>query len=125
MDRRAASITPTDWPALRRFALGLQQEIGAERVFLFGSRARGDEREDSDYDLIIVSPRFEGVHPLDRGRGLRELWMRVGGYGSMDLICMTPEDFEAAKLRISIIQAVLPELVDLLSATETTGRQTS
>jgi len=36
----------------------------------------------------------------------------------MDLICLTPEEFEAAKHRISLIQAVLPELIDLLSAGE-------
>lgn len=27
------------------------------RVILFGSRARGDDRTDSDYDLLIVVPR--------------------------------------------------------------------
>ncbi len=87
-------------------------------VCAYGSKVAGYARPDSDYDLIIVSPYFAAIHPLDRGRGLRELWMRVGGYGSMDLICMTPEEFETAKHRISLIQAVLPELVDLLSAGE-------
>jgi len=28
-----------------------------ERLVLFGSRARGDHRPDSDYDLLIVAPR--------------------------------------------------------------------
>jgi predicted nucleotidyltransferase len=115
MDRHTTTVTPTDWKSLRRFSEALQHEIGATHVFLFGSRARGEEHVDSDYDLIVVSPRFDGVHLLDRGRGLRELWMRVGGYGSMDLICMTPEEFEVASRRISLIQAVLPELVDLLA----------
>lgn len=32
---------------------GLREKI--ERMYLFGSRARGDERPDSDYDLMIVS----------------------------------------------------------------------
>ncbi|MDQ2101389.1 nucleotidyltransferase domain-containing protein [Azospirillum isscasi] len=27
-----------------------------EAVYLFGSRARGDAREDSDYDLLVVVP---------------------------------------------------------------------
>lgn len=27
-----------------------------ERVYLFGSRARGDARPDSDYDLLVVVP---------------------------------------------------------------------
>ena len=28
--------------------------IGVERILLFGSRARGDYREDSDWDLFVV-----------------------------------------------------------------------
>jgi predicted nucleotidyltransferase len=117
VDRHTITIA-TDWGALRRFAEALRAEIGATDVFLFGSRARGEERADSDYDLIVVSPRFAGVPSRQRARGLREVWERVGGYGSMDLICMTPEEFEAAKHRISLIQAVLAELVDLLAAAE-------
>ena len=30
------------------------QEVDPERVYLFGSRARGDAREDSDVDFLIV-----------------------------------------------------------------------
>ncbi len=35
------------------------RELGVEidRVVLFGSRARGDYREDSDYDVLIVTCR--------------------------------------------------------------------
>lgn len=28
--------------------------FGPRRVIMFGSRARGDSREDSDYDLVVV-----------------------------------------------------------------------
>lgn len=31
-----------------------RQIIPSEKVILFGSRARGDEREDSDWDLLIL-----------------------------------------------------------------------
>jgi predicted nucleotidyltransferase len=30
------------------------REVNHERIYLFGSRARGDERADSDVDLLIV-----------------------------------------------------------------------
>ena len=30
-------------------------------VILFGSRARGDEREDSDWDLLILVPYHAGI----------------------------------------------------------------
>jgi predicted nucleotidyltransferase len=80
---------------------------------LFGSRARGDEHGESDYDLNIVSPTFAAIPRVERSLGLRELWRDVGGEGAMDLICLTPEEFEAARHRISLVAAVLPEAIDL------------
>ncbi|MEM5820945.1 MAG: nucleotidyltransferase domain-containing protein [Candidatus Aenigmatarchaeota archaeon] len=32
-----------------------EMNIEIDRIILFGSRARGDYREDSDYDLLIVT----------------------------------------------------------------------
>ncbi|RBP03770.1 nucleotidyltransferase-like protein [Roseiarcus fermentans] len=42
-------------PILARFRAALDKVYGArlERVVLFGSRARGDERPDSDYDIAV------------------------------------------------------------------------
>lgn len=37
----------------------------------------------------------------------------------MDLICLTPEEFEQARHRITLVAAVLPEAIDLLPARET------
>lgn len=90
-------------------------------MLLFGSRARGQERSDSDYDLIIVSPRFAGVESPRRAIGLRHMWYRVGGHGPMDLICLTPEEFAEAQRRISLVAAVLPEAIDLLSVERISG----
>jgi predicted nucleotidyltransferase len=106
---------------LRRFAHRLRRELDAQQVLLFGSRARGTEQAHSDYDLIVVSPAFTAIEPWARGRGLRRLFREEGGSGGMDLICLTPEEFECAKQRISFVAAVLPETIDLLSPTPTTG----
>ena len=45
----------TDDPVLKRFRSELDRAYGdrIERVVLFGSRARGDHREDSDYDIAV------------------------------------------------------------------------
>lgn len=42
-------------PVLVRFRAALDETYGPriERVLLFGSRARGDERPDSDYDVAV------------------------------------------------------------------------
>lgn len=112
MARRTAPLIAD--PALGRFAAKLQQQIAAERVLRFGSHARGDARTDSDYDLIVVSLAFDNIVPPRRAIGLRQLWYVVGGDAPLDLICVTPQEFEAAQHRNLLIAAVLPEAVDLL-----------
>ena len=50
----------TDDPVLLRFRTALDAAYGdrVERVVLFGSRARGDHRPDSDYDVAVFLKRF-------------------------------------------------------------------
>jgi uncharacterized protein len=43
-------------PAIEIAADRLVQATGAEAVILFGSRARGDNRPDSDWDICVVVP---------------------------------------------------------------------
>jgi predicted nucleotidyltransferase len=45
---------PPHDPALSQFVKLIQQAIPAERIVLFGSRARGMFDELSDYDLLVV-----------------------------------------------------------------------
>ena len=101
-------------PALLRFALRLNVDLGVARVLLFGSRARDGAAPDSDYDLILVSDHFRGVPRTKRQIGLRRLFYCVGGHAPMDLICLTPEEFEDAARRETLIAAVLPHAIDLL-----------
>lgn len=115
MDRTATQ--PAIEPALIRFAERLHQRIGAQRVLLFGSHARGQAHAQSDYDIIVVSPQFADIEPLCRGMGLRQLWYEAGGDGPMDLICLTPEEFALARERITLVAAVLPEALELLPGT--------
>jgi predicted nucleotidyltransferase len=110
------SVGVTLDPALTRFAEVLAQRLGASHVLLFGSRATGNQRPDSDYDIIVVAERFRGIHRMERPRGLRSMFYEVGGHAPMDIFCLTPEEFESAKDRVSLIAAVLPDAIDLLAA---------
>ena len=68
----------------------LQDETSADAIILFGSRARGDDRDDSDYDLCVVVPdrtRAGSVH-------VAELWSLARPIGlGIHLVVMTVSDF--------------------------------
>src|SRR5215472_13971872 len=61
---------PADDPVLRRYreALGTLYGEQIERVVLFGSRARGDARAESDYDVAVFLKELP-----DRWRELERL----------------------------------------------------
>ncbi|NKB23309.1 MAG: nucleotidyltransferase domain-containing protein [Kiritimatiellae bacterium] len=78
---------------IQQVALRLGEATHAERIILFGSYARGDARENSDVDLVIVAksslPRFK------RSRQLYKLF-KPYPFG-MDLLVYTPEEIERGK----------------------------
>lgn len=43
-------------PVVQEFAAELRQQLGphVQQMLLFGSRARGDAGDDSDYDMLVV-----------------------------------------------------------------------
>jgi len=66
--------TITDDPVLKRLRIALDDLYGEriERVVLFGSRARGDAGEDSDYDVaVFLRDLTDRWHELDRLADLR------------------------------------------------------
>lgn len=61
------------------------------RLLLFGSRARGDARPDSDYDLLVVTPLPDGAR--NRTVALRMALLDLDA--TFDIVVMTPKEFEA------------------------------
>jgi predicted nucleotidyltransferase len=110
----ATALSSND-QAARRFANRLHKDLSVERVYLFGSQATGRAGPDSDYDFLIVGKHFESIPRLQRHFGLHELYWEVGGDAPLDLICLTPEEFEIARGRITLVAEVLPEAIDLLA----------
>ena len=54
----------TDYRMIAEKIAPIALKHGVERVSLFGSRARGEERKDSDYDLLIQKGRVTTLWKL-------------------------------------------------------------
>ena len=94
---RAAAINGV----VERLKNRISEHLRVETLVLFGSRARGASDQWSDYDLIVVSPDFEGIPFLERSRLLRPLRERGSFY---DFLCYTPGEFERLRGRITLVR---------------------
>ncbi|MBF0613731.1 MAG: nucleotidyltransferase domain-containing protein [Magnetococcales bacterium] len=70
----------------------LVREVDLEKVILFGSRARGDERADSDVDLLVVASE-EVIRQHGRRRLLARFWSAMGHLPvSFDFLLFSPDE---------------------------------
>lgn len=89
---------------LKRFLKNLSKDFLIKKIILFGSRARGDEREDSDIDIIIISNDFENMSFFERGAAMYNYWdLKM----PVDFICYTEEEFNTLRKKISIVKEAL------------------
>jgi predicted nucleotidyltransferase len=83
------------------------------RIVLFGSRARGDGKEDSDYDLLIVVPR-EARATASAARLRLALWDVPA---SFDLVVLSEDEVAAVRgYRSGVVHRALTEGVVLHEA---------
>lgn len=54
----------TDQEILAEAVRRIREEYKPRRIVLFGSRARGDAREDSDFDLMVVVDKTDDARAL-------------------------------------------------------------
>ena len=95
METRRERYTPqvTD-SLLSDMVWAIVTEVDPEQVILFGSRARGDAREDSDVDLLVIEST-----PFGNGRSRRQeavrLWRAVSGLGvAKDILVYSRDEVE-------------------------------
>jgi len=75
----------------------VSKKISVEKAILFGSWARGDSLQDSDVDLIVISPDFERMSLEERLALLERFW-NFEKYGrSIEAFGYTADEFK--KLR--------------------------
>ncbi len=82
-------------PRALRIASALREVAGAEAAILFGSRARGDHRLDSDVDILLISdnpPPERTMRQLEEIASIAQK-MAIPEAGGVDIGCMTPEEF--------------------------------
>jgi uncharacterized protein len=94
---------PTPPVDLQPIALLLERivaRLGPEEIWLFGSRAEGRARPDSDYDLLLVMPDDSPEDHLD----VVSAWTLVRGFDiPADIVPCTRAEFEEEKLEIDTL----------------------
>jgi predicted nucleotidyltransferase len=111
MSQSIAAAPPHD-PILLRFRSAVQDIFGdrIERVVLFGSRARGDARADSDYDIAIFLNDF-----IDRRQEVRRLVPLVTDIVEATAAVIHPTPFAAGtwRTRTPLMHEIRQDGVDL------------
>ena len=89
--RSGAAARRPDWTADATLAEMIRRILAVgepQKIVLFGSRARGDARADSDYDLLLVEPSMLPRHK----RAARYRRALTGLAGAKDILVWTPEE---------------------------------
>ena len=70
----------TDIASIQNTIRPIAEKYGLEKVYLFGSRARGNERPDSDYDFLV-----------SKGQ-VKNLWLMASLWEDMEAAFHAPVD---------------------------------
>jgi len=89
----------------------VREKYRITQALFFGSRARGDHIADSDYDIVLVSPDFQGVFFSQRSALMYDFWQHWPL--EIEPLCYTPEEFEIKKQQIGIVNEAVREGVSL------------
>ncbi len=79
-------------PSLAEILRRLVETFHPERIYLFGSKGRGEAGPDSDYDLLIIVP--DETPPEKRRSRLAYQALR-GTHTAADILVWTRHDFDS------------------------------
>ena len=83
-------MTAEELQHLKEIVAPIAERYGVERVSLFGSRARGEERPDSDYDFLVYCENIKSL--LNLGGLFMDMKDAVGA--EIDLVTEDSNDRE-------------------------------
>ncbi|MBW1700369.1 MAG: nucleotidyltransferase domain-containing protein [Deltaproteobacteria bacterium] len=85
---------------IQKFKQALEsQNVQVDQLILFGSHAVGTAREDSDIDLVVISPSFSGKTYWERIDILTEAIYAV--FAPIEASAFTPDEWQSGKSLIS------------------------
>ena len=82
----------------------MQKRFAPAKIYVFGSRATGKARPDSDWDFIIISQKFKDIDGYHRAV---EVYRFGTGDFAFDVVCMTPAEFEEKKQEPSLVSEAI------------------
>lgn len=97
--------------SLESFAKDISNDYPLDKMYLFGSRARGRVKKNSDVDLLLVSKKFSGMRRLKRSPPLYLMWDL--SY-PVDFVCLTPTEFNKKKNEFGIVQEALKKGIKII-----------
>ena len=87
-------MTPITDNLIGQMVQAIVDEVDPEQVILFGSRGRGDERQDSDVDLVVVEAEPFGPK-RSRHKEMVRLYHAVAGFPvAADVLVYSREDVD-------------------------------
>lgn len=89
-------MKPAEDPVLQKLRAALQEAYGGRlrQVLLFGSRARGDQRPDSDYDIAVFLDGIDDWY----GESTNLINISFAALGDIDASSISALPFEADAL---------------------------
>ena len=85
---------------IRRIKDTLVKSVPIEKLYLFGSYAKGDINEESDYDFYMVIPN-EGMRPIE---AIGEAYLAMRGMKTrpIDILAGTVDTFKRRSKQLTI-----------------------
>lgn len=103
MDRKAIKVA-------RKFLKKIKKDFSVDKFILFGSRARGDNFNTSDFDFVIVSPNFKDIPFIFRASEFYDYWDEDVDF---EMLCYTEEEFERKKRQQGIVKKAVLEGISI------------